>query len=78
MKLWILRPIESCGLWSPWFDKSFGFVVRAATEADARRLAASESADEGEDAWLNSSNSTCVTLDEGDQEEVVMCDFKAA
>lgn len=78
MKLWILRPIEGCGLWSPWYDKSFGFVIRAATEADARRIAAGESSDEGEDAWLNSSNSTCVTLDGNGPKGVVMCDFAAA
>lgn len=31
MKLWLLRPIETEGpnLWDPWYDKAFGFVVRA-------------------------------------------------
>ena len=38
MRLWILRPIdEAAGQWSPWFDKAFGFVMRAETEEAARR-----------------------------------------
>lgn len=40
MKLWLLRPIDPHGgLWDPWFDKIFGFVVRAETETEARTLA---------------------------------------
>ena len=41
MKLWLLRPIE--GLendpWEPWYDKAFGFVIRAETEKRAREIA---------------------------------------
>lgn len=78
MELWILRPVDGCELWSPWYDKAFGFVIRAATESDARRIAAGDAGDEGEEAWLDSSNSTCVTLDDGDKEEVVMRDLRSA
>jgi hypothetical protein len=39
MKLWLLRPIE--GLkddpWESKYSKSFGFVMRAKTEEDARK-----------------------------------------
>lgn len=37
MKLWLLRPVvgldENDNPWWPWYDKAFGFVVRAETEA---------------------------------------------
>lgn len=37
MRLWELRPIDKdSGPWEPWYDKAFGFVVRADTEAQAR------------------------------------------
>ena len=29
MRLWLLRPVEGDSLWDPWYDKAFGFVVRA-------------------------------------------------
>ena len=36
MRLWLLRPqeglIEGDNPWDPWYDKAFGFVVRAETE----------------------------------------------
>jgi len=43
MPLWLLRPREDLPVednpWEPWYDKAFGFVVRAKTEAIARQLA---------------------------------------
>lgn len=36
MKIWLLRPIDGCDEWNPWYDKAFGFVVRAAREQEAR------------------------------------------
>jgi hypothetical protein len=48
MKLWLLRPIE--GLendpWEPWYDKVFGFVIRAETEERAREIANENGRDE--------------------------------
>lgn len=49
MKLWELRPINRTGEetpmggqkpdpWDPWYDRAFGFVVRAETAEDARRI----------------------------------------
>jgi hypothetical protein len=38
VRLWLLRPVESgSAFWEPWYDKAFGFVVRAETEEDARK-----------------------------------------
>lgn len=94
MKLWLLRPVdglaENDNPWEPWYDKAFGFVVRAETEAEARSLAHADAEDEnrGEfcgtktvnttQPWLNAKYSTCVDLlPEGDA-EVVMKDFSRA
>ncbi len=41
-KLWLLRPREDLSKtdnpWEPWYNRAFGFVVRAETEAEARRM----------------------------------------
>jgi len=78
MNLWILRPREDSGLWEPWYDKAFGFVVRAETEEHARALAAEGAGDEGPDAWMYSKFSTCERLPDGGVAEIVMHDFHAA
>lgn len=82
MKLWILRPINSeAGPWSPWYDKAFGFVVRAESEAAARTLADPNGGDEnrgGRNVWLDQSLSTCVELTSDGAAGVVMQDFAAA
>ncbi|MGO9913727.1 MAG: hypothetical protein ACLQIB_03300, partial [Isosphaeraceae bacterium] len=42
-KLWILEPRRDLtsgdNPWSPWFDKCFGMIVEAASEASARSIA---------------------------------------
>lgn len=85
MRIWILQPVDhndgchdrcargSCP-WSPWYDKAFGFVVRAADEGSARRFAADASGDEGR-AWLDAKLATCAPLDEHGEEGVVMRDY---
>lgn len=48
-RIWLLRPVTSddeAGPWDPWYDKAFGFVVRAATEQRARKLAQAAGGDE--------------------------------
>lgn len=84
MRLWILRPVE--GLpenddpWEPWYDKAVGFVVRAETEAAARRLANAQAGDENSHAavWLDRAVSTCVELTPEGDEGVVLRDYMAA
>ena len=79
MKLWLLRPIKGVtGPWDPWYDKSFGFVCRALSEQEARQYAADDSGDEGAEAWLDSTLSTCEELSADGELGVVMQDFKAA
>ena len=64
MKLWLLRPINIYGdsPWNPWHDKAFGFVVRADTEQEARKLANEESGDENynePDVWFKQEFTLC-------------------
>lgn len=79
MKLWLLRAIDTKdGPWEPWYDKIFGFVVRAETETKARSLAAEEKGAEGEKAWLDPSFSTCVELKAEGAPEVIIWDMHSA
>lgn len=76
--------------WKPWYDKAFGFVVRAETEEDARKWAHEEAGDEnrgefmrGKTAntttpWLDPKYSTCVELSGDGPLGVVMRDFASA
>ncbi len=85
MKIWLLRPIDGDSLWDPWYDKAFGFVVRAESEAEARALALTESGDEvrgwGADpdrtAW-EPAHSTCIEVTPDGAPGIVMRDFKDA
>lgn len=71
MRLWLLRPLKrgdpnddpyEWGPWSPWFDKTFGFVVRAENEQEARQIASHHSDRETTNAWLYADFSSCVEL----------------
>jgi hypothetical protein len=79
MKLWLLRPVnEALEPWMPWYDRMFGFVVRASDEPRARLLASSKAGDEGPEAWLSPAHSTCVELRPDGQEAIVMEDYNSA
>lgn len=94
VKLWILRPtdnlVENDNPWDPWYDKAFGFVVRAETESAARQFADKDAGDEnrGEflqmtiaqttNPWLDEKYSTCEPLNADGEAGVVMKDFAAA
>lgn len=89
MKLWLLRPnkydfavdeltyIQGTA-WDPWFDKAFGFVVRAKNENEARIRAQEQAGDEGDAVWLSSEFSTCTELTADGEPAVVIRDFAAA
>jgi hypothetical protein len=78
MKLYILRPINGRAEWKPWYDKCFGFVVRAKSEEEARAIAASEAKSEGAGAWLNDEASTCEVLTAKGEAGMVIEDFASA
>lgn len=82
MKLWLLRPVD--GLednddpWNPWYDRSFGFVVRAETEEKARALAhdagGQENGETTERPWMDAKYTSCVELLPEGPAEVIMAD----
>jgi len=79
MKLWLLRPIDPHnGPWEPWYDKSFGFVVEADTEARARQIASLDAGDEKASSWLDVELTTCVELKPSGRDGVIMRDFASA
>lgn len=83
MPLFELRPQDNVSEldddpWLPWYDKTHGFIIRAATEQEARLLATKAGGDEVRDcrmAWLEEKYSSCTELNEEGESEVVMNDF---
>lgn len=76
MKLWLLKPVnDRAAPWDPWFDKAFGFVVRAETEDAARLLASKDAGDEGSECWLASDLALCGELTDAGAPEVVLREF---
>lgn len=93
MSLWLLRPvpnrIKGNDPWDPWYNKAFGFVVRAETEEQARRLAETDAGCESRhpvaahehtrfEPWRDPFFSTCTPLTTDGPEVVVICDFASA
>lgn len=82
MRLWILRPVEGLpkadSPWEPWYDRTFGFVVRAETESDARAIASEEAGEEGTTVWMEPKYTTCKELLPEGVAGLVMRDFAAA
>ena len=67
MQLYLLRPREDIlekdeNPWEPWYDKIFGFVIRAESEEMARYLAAAQAGDEKHTSWLDDKLSGCDVL----------------
>ena len=92
MKLWLLKPVEGLkenNPWDPWYDKAFGFVVRAETEDAARKIANDNGGSEtgpvrtrvyrtGGDPWLDKKLSTCSELLTDGEAGLVLKDFASA
>jgi hypothetical protein len=94
MKLWLLRPVDGLpdgdNPWEPWYDKSFGFVVRCESEKEAREIAHENAGDENRgrfldreiarttSPWLDTKYSTCVELTAEGAPGLVINDFAAA
>lgn len=83
MKLWLLQPVPTLpdttdgNPWRPWWDKAFAFVVRAATEREARELANTNAGDEGR-VWANPDYTCCEELTAEGDSEIVIRDFASA
>lgn len=88
MILWLLRPrdlSDNDNPWYPWYDKCFGYVIRAETEQAARKLAHENAGDENREGflktkepWLDKKYSTCVELVNDGKSEIIIQDFSNA
>jgi hypothetical protein len=88
MNLFLLRPTEENEIWEPWYDKYFGFVVRAETESNARAMISGKNITLGDECdrltgfnpWQSPENTTCVKIadDVNGEAEILMSDFHAA
>lgn len=100
MKLWLLRPLEkwseSCeedgNPWHPWYDCTFGMVVRAPNEQAARQMAQDSGGFETagysheraaqmayrSQAWLSPEYSRCVELTPDGEPGIIIEDSHAA
>jgi hypothetical protein len=85
MRLYLLRPIhnEKDDPWEPWYDKAFGFVVRAENEEQARTMANDDSGDENGwkkemNVWLSPVYSTCNELTADGNLGIIIKDFHSA
>lgn len=81
MKLWILRPrrfdIMENNPWDPWYDRTFGFVIRAETEGKAREIAHDNGGMEnyyGVVPWRDPNLSTCEELTTDGETELIIKD----
>ena len=87
MRLWLLKPVDGLSddesPWEPWFDKAFGFVVRADSEESARKYANGVAGEENHECkgitpWLDNGYSTCQELTDEGKEGVILQDFHSA
>lgn len=81
MKLWLLKADEGNPAWHPWYDKTFGYVVRAETEKEARALAQENGGPETEGnpscpAWTE--YASCVELTADGSAEIVLEHYRSA
>lgn len=80
MCLWLLKPREGAKPWEPWHNKTFGFVIRASSETEARSMAQEKGSDECDhlDAWTNESLSTCEVIPPDGEPGVILQDTAEA
>ena len=66
MALWLLKPKENLveNYWDNPYDKQHGFVIRAQSETEARRIAQENAAQESfrESVWLDPTITECTQV----------------
>lgn len=97
MNIYLLRPRMDLpdnkeeNPWKPWYNKAFGFVIKAKNEEIARKIAQENSGDEttkhkGEQnfsydnpVWTEEKYATCIPIEEYDGKlPVIMRDYARA
>jgi hypothetical protein len=86
MNIYILTPIATGKgtPWHPWYDKTFGVIVSAENEVNARELANEKAGDENGswisndlNVWKDEKFTTCKIL-ESNKPEVIMVNHAGA
>jgi len=91
MKVYELRPVENLPIndnpWEPWYNKNFGFIIRADNEKEAREIAHKNAGDENRGEflrekiantnmpWLDEKYSTCFEISNEGEKGLIMQDF---
>ncbi len=70
MKLWRLQRDGG-------YDENHGFIIRAATEKEAREMAAQDAFDEGPAVWLDPAATTCERLMVAGEPGIILVDYLA-
>lgn len=94
MKVFELRPAkdpkDNDNPWEPWFNKCFGFIIRAETEAKARKIAHENAGEENrgeflnkkitktKSPWLDKKYSTCIEVASNGNPGIIMEDIAKA
>ena len=77
MKLWLLQA-NSDPAWNKVFGGNLGFVIRAASEEDARQMASLVEDDESRiiiNPWKDPSYSDCIELTADGDADIIMTDY---
>jgi hypothetical protein len=61
--------------WNPWYDKAFGYIIRAKSKRHARKMASESS---GMDDWNNNKYVSCERLKDGGEAGIILEDFASA
>lgn len=77
MKLWLLERTLGSMLQCSNVDVANAFVIRAESEAKARKIASKYFGDEGANAWLDPEQSACTMLDTSGNAGVILRDYTA-
>jgi hypothetical protein len=72
MKLWLIEQSAQVD-----WDEAVGFVIRAESEVEARKMASKEAGDEGAVTWLDIAHSNCVELNSKGEGAIILRAFKA-
>ncbi len=87
MTLWLLKPRDDLPVldnpWTPSYDRVFGFVVRAESEEEARRMVTRSGETGAEvirhpDAWLSNDYSICMELTPDGEANIILRDYGIA
>ncbi len=71
-KLFLLKRIDEAN-----YDENFGFLIRAESKEEARKIASENIQDESADTWLNSDLSTCDVMKWPGEKGILLRSFKA-